>query len=112
MKQILNVLKNEIFNQKQSLNDLVNKVAIAQESFMNERSNDALYKIWSDHIKDLQKTESNLRHLRSAYVTMCDACEIEPLSNEEIVAEKNIKKNNRRLSTKKHATPKEEQQAN
>ena len=103
MKQIINVLKNEIFNQEQTLNDLVKRVAIAQESYLGNRSNEAFFTIWSDRVKELQKTESNLRHLRSAYVTICNACEIEPLSNEEIIAEKSVKqaKKESRLKTKK-----------
>ena len=56
MKQIINVLKNEIFNQEQTLNDLVKRVAIAQESYLGDRSNEAFFTIWSDRVKELQKT--------------------------------------------------------
>lgn len=107
MKHIVNVLKNEIFNQEQSINDLVKKVTIAQETYLKDRSNEAYFNIWSDRVKELQKTESNLRYLRSAYVTMCNACEIEPLSNEEIVAEKTNKKA-RKPRAKKNEEPKAE----
>ena len=111
MKHILNALKNEIFKHDQSLNDLVKRVTIAQESYLNDRSNEAFFTIWSDRVKELQKTESNLRHLRSAYVTLCDACEIQPLSNDEIVAEKSVKKN-RKSKSKNSTVLDTEQQTN
>lgn len=88
MKHIINILKNEIFKQFSSIDGLVKKVAISQESYLKDRSNESLFNIWSENVKDLQKTESNVRYLRSAYATICNACEVEPLSVEEIVAEK------------------------
>ena len=88
MKHIINILKNEIFKQFSSVDDLVKKVAISQESYLKDRSNESLFNIWSENVKDLQKTESNVRYLRSAYATICNACEVEPLTVEEIVAEK------------------------
>lgn len=105
MKHILNVLKNEIFNQNQTLNELVKKVSISQESYFNDRSNESLFNIWSSQVKELQKTESNLRYLKSAYATICKACEIEPLENEEIVAEKIAKINKRKPREKKNTQP-------
>ena len=87
----MNVLKNEIFKQHSSINGLVKKVAVSQESYLKNRSNEALFNIWSENVKDLQKVESNVRYLRSAYATICNACEVEPMTVEEIVAEKNGK---------------------
>lgn len=107
MKHIINVLKNEIFNQEQTVNDLVKKVTISQDAYLKDRSNEAFFNIWSDRVKELQKTESNLRYLRSAYVTMCNACEVEPLTNEEIIAEKSNKKA-RKPRAKKNEEPKSE----
>ena len=91
MKHIMNVLKNEIFKQHSSINGLVKKVAVSQESYLKNRSNEALFNIWSENVKDLQKVESNVRYLRSAYATICNACEVEPLSVEEILAEKDAR---------------------
>lgn len=88
MKHIVNVLKNEIFNQNNLIDGLIKKVTISQESYLNDRSNEALFNIWSENVQELQKVESNLRYLKSAYVTMCNACEIEPQSLDEIVNEK------------------------
>ena len=92
MKHIVNILKNEIFNQTKQSEELVKKVTVSQESYLKDRSNEAFYKIWSDDVQELQKKENNLRYLRNAYVTMCEACGIEPLTNIEIVAEKSDKK--------------------
>lgn len=91
MKHIMNVLKNEIFNQHSLVEGLVKKVAISQESYLKERSNESLFNIWSENVKDLQKTESNIRYLRSAYATICNACEVEPMSVDEIMAEKKVR---------------------
>lgn len=88
MKHIVNVLKNEIFNQNNLIDGLIKKVTISQESYLNDRGNEPLFNIWSENVKELQKVESNLRYLKSAYVTMCNACEIEPQSLDEIVNEK------------------------
>ena len=88
MKHILNVLKNEIFNIHNTINDLVKKVTVSQESYLNDRSNDALFNSWSEKVKDLQKAESDMRYLRSAYSTICTACEVEPMTVEEIVGER------------------------
>lgn len=98
MKHIINILKNEIFKQFSSIDGLVKKVAISQESYLKDRSNESLFKIWSENVKDLQKTESNVRYLRSAYATICNACEVEPMTVEEIVAEKKIKAQKRALN--------------
>jgi hypothetical protein len=87
MKHIISILKNEIFKQFSSIDGLVKKVAISQESYLKDRSNESLFNIWSENVKDLQKTESNVRYLHSAYATICNACEVEPLSVEEILAE-------------------------
>ena len=91
MKHIMNVLKNEIFNQHSLVEGLVKKVAISQESYLNDRSNESLFNIWSENVKDLQKTESNIRYLRSAYATICSACGVEPMTVEEIVGEKKVR---------------------
>ncbi len=88
MKHILNVLKNEIFNLHNTINDLVKKVTVSQESYLKDRTNETLFKNWSEKVKDLQKSESDMRYLRSAYATICSACEIEPMSVEDIVGER------------------------
>ena len=108
MKHIMNVLKNEIFNQHSLVEGLVKKVAISQESYLKERSNESLFNIWSENVKDLQKTESNIRYLRSAYATICGACGVEPLTVEEIVSErtaretKKAERKERKSATKKN----------
>ncbi len=88
MKHILNVMKNEIFNLHNTINDLVKKVTVSQESYLKDRTNETLFKNWSEKVKDLQKSESDMRYLRSAYATICTACEIEPMSVEDIVGER------------------------
>ncbi len=107
MKHIMNVLKNEIFNQHSLVEGLVKKVAISQESYLNERSNEALFNIWSESVKDLQKTESNIRYLRSAYATICGACEVEPMTIDEIMAEKKVKETKKAERMEKKAAIKE-----
>lgn len=107
MKHILNVLKNEIFNIHNTINDLVKKVTVSQESYLNDRSNDALFNSWSEKVKDLQKAESDMRYLRSAYSTICTACEVEPMTVEEIVSErtaretKKVERKERKAAIKK-----------
>lgn len=91
MKHILNVLKNEIFTQNSSIDGLVKKVNISQKSYMSDRGNEMLFKVWSDAVQELQNTEQNLWYLKSAYSTLCSACNVEPMSVEEIVAEKTKK---------------------
>ena len=91
MKHIMNILKNEIFNLNNQIEDLVKKVTVSQESYLNDRSNEALYNRWSENVKDLQKAESDMRYLRSAYSTICNACEVEPMSVEEIIKLKDEK---------------------
>ncbi len=92
MKHIMNVLKNEIFNQNTNLESLIKKVTVSQESYLKDRSNDGLFSIWSEAVKELQKTESNLRSLRNAYSIICKACDVEPKTISEIVAEKSQRK--------------------
>ncbi len=91
MKYIMNVLKNEIFNNHNSINDLIKKVTVSQEAYLKDRSDEALFNNWSEKVKDLQKHESDMRYLRSAYVTICSACEVEPMTVEEIVNERTAK---------------------
>ena len=91
MKHILNVLKNEIFNLHNNINDLVKKVTVSQDLYLNDRSNEAQFNDWSNAVKDLYKSESDMRYLRSAYDTICTACEIEPMTVEEIVSERTAK---------------------
>lgn len=91
MRHILNILKNEIFNYHNTINGLVKKVTVSQDSYLKDRSNEPLFNVWSESVKDLQKAESDLRYLRSAYATICSACETEPMSVEEIIAEKNAR---------------------
>ena len=88
MKHILNVLKNEIFNHNKAINDLVKKVTVSQEAYLKDRTNESLFNSWSETVKDLQKYESDMRYLRSAYATICTACEIEPMSVEDIVGKR------------------------
>lgn len=107
MKHIMNVLKNEIFNQHSLVEGLVKKVAISQESYLKERSNEALFNIWSESVKDLQKTESNIRYLRSAYATICNACEVEPMTVDEIMAEKKVRETKKAERKEKKAAIKE-----
>lgn len=107
MKHIVNVLKNEIFNQNNIINDLVKKVEISQSSYLKDRGNEAFFNIWSNNVVELQKAESNIRYLKSAYVTMCNACEIEPMAINEIIAEKENKKT-RKQREKKNQEPKAE----
>ena len=95
MKHIMNVLKNKIFNQHSLVEGLVKKVAISQESYLKERSNESLFNIWSENVKDLQKTESNIRYLRSAYATICGACGVEPLTAERKERKSATKKNDK-----------------
>ena len=54
MKHILNVLKNEIFKHHNTISDLVKKVTVSQESYLNDRSNEAQFNNWSNTVKDLQ----------------------------------------------------------
>lgn len=103
----MNVLKNEIFNQHSLVEGLVKKVAISQESYLKERSNEALFNIWSESVKDLQKTESNIRYLRSAYATICNACEVEPMTVDEIMAEKKVRETKKAERKEKKAAIKE-----
>ncbi len=91
MKRIMNVLKNEIFNLYNTINNLVKKVTASQETYLKDRTNETQFSNWSETVKDLQKAESDMRYLRSAYATICNACEVEPMTVEEIVAEKNGK---------------------
>ncbi len=107
MKNIINVLKNEIFNQTNSMESLIKKVTVAQESYLKDRSNDGLFSIWSEAVTEMQKTESNLRALRNAYSIICKACEVEPKTIEEIIAEKSQRKE-RKPRTKKNEEPKAE----
>ena len=109
MKHIMNVLKNEIFKLHNTIDGLVKKVTISQESYLNDRSNEALFDIWSERVKEMQKAESDMRHLRSAYATICNACEVEPLSVEDIVAEKDARA--AKKAAKKEKTPKVKQNA-
>ena len=95
MKHILNVLKNEIFNRHNLIDNLVKKVTVSQESYLKNRTNEPLFNMWSDAVKELQKVESDMRYLRSAYATICTACETEPLSIEEIVKERTVKETRR-----------------
>ena len=88
MKHIMNVLKNEICNRFSEMDGLVKKVTVSQESYLKNRGNESLYDSWSENVKDLQKAESDMRHLRAAYSEICEACGTEPKSNEDIVAEK------------------------
>lgn len=107
MKHIVNALKNEIFNQNNLINDLVKRVEISQASYLKDRGNEALFNIWSNNVVELQKVESNIRYLKSAYVTMCNACEIEPMAINAIIAEKASKKV-RKPREKKNEEPKSE----
>ena len=108
MKHILNVLKNEIFNLHNTINDLVKKVTVSQESYLKDRSNETLFNNWSEKVKDLQKSESDMRYLRSAYATICTACEVEPMTVEEIVSErtaretKKVERKERKAAIKKN----------
>ena len=91
MKHILRVLKNEIFTQSKQTEKLVQKVADSQTAYLADRGNETLYNTWSDRVKELQKKESDMRYLKSAYATICTACEIEPMTVEEIIAEKSAR---------------------
>ena len=114
MKHILNVLKNEIFNLNNTINDLVKKVTVSQESYLKDRSNETLFNNWSEKVKDLQKSETDMRYLRSAYATICTACEIEPMTVEEIVSErtaretKKVERKERKAGIKKNDKADEE----
>ena len=107
MKYIMNVLKNEIFNNHNSINDLIKKVTVSQEAYLKDRSDEALFDNWSEKVKDLQKSESDMRYLRSAYATICTACEVEPMTVEEIVSErtaretKKVERKERKAAIKK-----------
>ena len=91
MRNILSMMKTEIFNLYSTIDELVKKVTKSQASYLKDRGNEDLYKQWSENVKDLQKAESNLRYLKTAYATVCEACEVEPMTVEEIVAEKTEK---------------------
>lgn len=91
MRNILSMMKTEIFNLYSTIDELVKKVTNSQTSYLKDRGNEALYNQWSENVKDLQKAESNLRYLKTAYATVCEACEVEPMTVEEIVAEKTEK---------------------
>lgn len=67
MKHILNVLKNEIFNQNKQTDGLVKKITASQEAYLKDRKNEKLFNVWSENVKGLQKVESNQRYLLSAY---------------------------------------------
>ena len=107
MKHILNVLKNEIFKHHNTISDLVKKVTVSQETYLNDRSNEAQFNNWSNTVKDLQKSESDMRYLRSAYAAICTACEVEPMTVEEIVSEitaretKKVERKERKAAIKK-----------
>lgn len=101
MKHIINFLKTEIYKQFSNIDGLVKKVTISQESFLKERSNEALFNIWSENVKNLNTVESNLHTLHSAYATICSGCGIEPMSVEDIVAEKNSKAEKKALRKSK-----------
>lgn len=88
MKHILNVLKNEIFNRHNLIDSLVKKVTVTQESYLKNRTSEPLFNTWSEAVKEMQKAESDMRYLRSAYATICTACETEPMTVEEIVGER------------------------
>ena len=111
MKHILNVLKNEIFNQNKQTDGLVKKITASQEAYLKDRKNEKLFNAWSENVKGLQKIESNQRFLLSAYATICAACEMEPMTIEEIIAEKNAKatKKASRYPVKKEEPAKENQ---
>lgn len=104
MKHIINVIKNEIFNQHNDIEGLVKKVEISQQSYMADRGNEALFKLWSENMQELQKTEQNFLALKSAYSTLCNSCNIEPKTVEEIVAEKTTRKEKKqsKKNTEKH----------
>lgn len=108
MKHIINVLKRELFNQNTIVEGLIKKVEVSQNAYYKNRSNEAFFNIWSDNVKQLQKAESNINYLRSAYVTICNACEIEPMSFEAIIKEKADRKP-RQKCTPKNVEPKEEE---
>ena len=91
MKYIMNVLKNEIFNQFSNIEGLVKKVTVSQESYLKDRGNESLYDQWSENVQKLQKSESDMRYLKSAYATICNACEVEPMTVEAIVSERTVK---------------------
>ena len=63
----MNVLKNEIFNLYNTINNLVKKVTASQETYLKDRTNETQFSNWSETVKDLQKAESDMRYLRSAY---------------------------------------------
>lgn len=92
MKHIANVLKSEIFNQNSIITDLIKKVTVSQDSYLKDRNNEAFFNIWLQNVKELQQAEANIRALKSAYVTICKACGIEPQTVNEIIAEKSEKK--------------------
>ena len=111
MKHILNVLKNEIFNQNNQTDGLVKKITASQEAYLKDRKNEKLFNVWSENVKGLQKVESNQRYLLSTYATICAACETEPMTIEEIIAEKSAKatKKASRYPAKKEEPAKENQ---
>ena len=110
MRNILSMMKTEIFNLYSTIDELVKKVTNSQASYLKERGNEALYNQWSENVKDLQKAESNLRYLKTAYATVCEACEVEPMTVEEIVAEKTEKaaRKSARKTTQKEESVKQE----
>ena len=111
MKYIMNVLKNEIFNNHNSINDLIKKVTVSQEAYLKDRSDEALFNNWSEKVKDLQKHESDMRYLRSAYATICSACEVEPMTVEEIVNERTAKESKKAERKERKVTVKKDEKA-
>ena len=53
MKYIMNVLKNEIFNQFSNIEGLVKKVTVSQESYLKDRGNESLYDQWRENVQKL-----------------------------------------------------------
>ena len=101
MKNIISMLRSEIYSQFLGIDNLVKAVTVSQDSYLKDRTNKSFFNIWSENVKKLQKAESDIHYMHSAYVTLCEGCGIEPMSVEDIVAEKKIKAQRRALNKDK-----------
>jgi len=104
MKHILSAVKAQLVERLTNTENLVKKVTIAQEAYRGDTSNEFLFNNWMNAMEELSKNEQVIRHLKSAYRSMCSACEVEEQTVEDILQEavaKQAKKAARKPRVKK-----------
>lgn len=115
MKHILSSIKKELVNSFNLSESLAKKVSVAQEAYFKDKNNEFLFKNWLSSMEELSKNEQASRHLKSAYKSMCSACEVQEQEIEELLSEsadRQAKKAARKPRAKKSNTEtKEESQA-